>query len=192
MLATIPDYYTCLSCGDPLPPHRGGHCDTCVGTSFDPEPFPPPLPGDIPPPGGDDVPGPARAFVNPDDDHPPPGPDPEPGYDDQNRQAALWLLARGIDACTICGGAHRPTQCPKVAERARAERAGSGAAIARHWHTRPQNFYRNLASYDRSIWPVLAIPCALYHGWTVRRVLDAWTKGVDGDIHLPANAREAA
>jgi len=35
-------------------------------------------------------------------------------YEDRQRQDALYLLARGIDACTVCGGAHRPTACPKV------------------------------------------------------------------------------
>lgn len=34
--------------------------------------------------------------------------------DEQQRLDALYLLARGIDACTVCGGAHRPTQCPEV------------------------------------------------------------------------------
>lgn len=37
MSATIPAHYTCLSCGDVLPPDRGGHCQACVEWSdFDP------------------------------------------------------------------------------------------------------------------------------------------------------------
>jgi hypothetical protein len=49
--------------------------------------------------------------------------DEAPGTDDADdeefaretrRVIALGLLELGIDACTICGEAHRPTQCPKV------------------------------------------------------------------------------
>ena len=37
----VPTVYACLSCGEPLPPYRGGHCDACVEwTTFGP-PVPP-------------------------------------------------------------------------------------------------------------------------------------------------------
>lgn len=49
--------WTCLGCGDPLPPHRGGYCDGCVEWEPDGPNSPYPPQGDDDNPDPDPAPG---------------------------------------------------------------------------------------------------------------------------------------
>lgn len=104
--------------------------------------------------------------------------------DEANRTAALFLLARGIDACTVCGGAHRPTKCPEVSEVYHADLPNPGRAIARHWHMHPKSFLNVLRQLDPVIWWVLAEAYAAYRRQSVQQVLDNWMMAVQGTSDL--------
>lgn len=122
-------------------------------------------------------------------------PAPEPGHLDIIRTSGLWLLERNIDACTICGDAHRPTQCPEVvaARQNLPTPPDAGRSIARQYHRDRARFLAVLSNLDRDAWRVLAEAYCAYMSrtgtWiTPEHILSVWTKAVEADIALPPRA----
>ena len=109
--------------------------------------------------------------------------------DERTRLDALFLLERGIDACSICGGAHRPTQCPEVAALLNADVVSAGRAIFKHVHTQWPRFLRAYEGWDDDMRYCVAREYAAYRGWTTAQALELWALALAGP-QLPSSLRQ--
>lgn len=95
-------------------------------------------------------------------------------------------------ACTVCAGPHRATQCPEVAALLHDRPLWDGKAIARAWHSGHPRFAATLRSLDdgtRREW------AEAYSGYmnmpqlSPEYIQSLWERAISGQAKVPTSAR---